>query len=84
MSHEILQIKNLIAQNNDIINQEYHTYASYSSSFNNNDEIRVTIQAQDLIVLPSESYLKIEIHISKEDRAPKTCSCHLMTQSFLM
>lgn len=70
MSHEILQIKNLIAQNNDIICQEYHTYASYSSSFNNDDEIRVTIQSQDLIVLPSESYLKIEIHISKDDRAP--------------
>lgn len=70
MSSEILQIKGSIAQNNDIISHQFHTYAPYTTAFNVNDEIRITIQSQDLIVAPWESYLKIELSIAKEDGTP--------------
>ncbi|XP_065370893.1 uncharacterized protein LOC135963070 [Calliphora vicina] len=43
-----------------IIKKDYHTYTPYIQSFNNNDEIRISIQNQDLYVLPSESFLYIE------------------------
>lgn len=52
---------------NSIIKKEYHSYSSYQQSFKNNDEIRITIQNQDLYVLPSESHLYIEGFASKED-----------------
>ncbi|XP_065365552.1 uncharacterized protein LOC135958584 [Calliphora vicina] len=43
-----------------IIKKDYHTYTPYIQSFNNNVEIRISIQNQDLYVLPSESFLYIE------------------------
>lgn len=63
---EILQVKKTIGQIDDITNLQYHTYTPYTSSFDNNDEIRITIQSQDLYVQPSESYLYIEFVIAKE------------------
>lgn len=66
MSCGMLQVKNRIVQENDIINQQYHTYTPYAISFNNNDEIRITIQSQDLYVLPSDSYLLIEFNVKKK------------------
>lgn len=60
MTAEILQIKRPNRRQDDIVSHQYHTYAPYSTSFNNNDEIRITIQLQDLYVQPSESYLLIE------------------------
>uniref|UniRef100_A0A1B0GEK0 Double jelly roll-like domain-containing protein n=1 Tax=Glossina morsitans morsitans TaxID=37546 RepID=A0A1B0GEK0_GLOMM len=52
---------------NSIIKKEYHSYTSYLQSFKNNDEIRISIQNQDLYILPSESFLYIEGTASKED-----------------
>lgn len=40
-----------------IIKKDYHTYTPYLQSFNNNDEIRISIQNQDLYLLPNESYI---------------------------
>lgn len=48
----------------NITNIQYHTYTPYTSSYNNNDEIRIAIQSQDLYVLPSESYLHIEFTLT--------------------
>lgn len=39
---------------------DYHTYTPYLQTFNNNDEIRISIQNQDLYLHPCESYLYIE------------------------
>lgn len=64
----ILEVKKPVIQGDDIISHQYHTYAPYSTAFNNNDEVRITIQSQDLYVLPSESYLHIEFTVSKRDR----------------
>lgn len=44
----------------NIIKKDYHTYVPYIQSYNNNDEIRISIQNQDLYVLPSESYMYVE------------------------
>lgn len=59
-SSEILQIRKGVECVNDIKDIQLHTYTPYTSSFNNNDEIRITIQSRDLCVLPSDSYLFIE------------------------
>lgn len=67
MSSKILQIKCPVYQDTDIISQQFHTYTPYTTSFNNNDEIRITIQSQDLNVLPSESYLFLDFTIAKAD-----------------
>lgn len=67
MSSEIIQVKQSAIHRDDIISQQFHTYTPYTTSFNNNDEIRITIQSQDLYVLPSDSYLFIEVSIAKQD-----------------
>lgn len=67
MTEKILQVKSPIVHSDSITDQQYHTYTPYTTSFNNNDEIRIVIQSQDLYVLPSESYLLIEIAVSKKD-----------------
>lgn len=69
MSTEILQVKRPTRRQDDIVSQQYHTYAPYSTAFNNNDEIRITIQSQDLYVQPSESYLLIELIPARADGA---------------
>lgn len=67
MSENILDVKSSVIHQDDIIHQQYHTYSPYSMTFNNNDEIRITIQSQDLYVLPSDSYLLRLYH----DKEPK-------------
>lgn len=62
---EILQIKNGVGHIDDVIGLQYHTYNPYTTSFKNNDEIRIAVQSQDLYVQPSESYLMIELKPSK-------------------
>lgn len=52
---------------NSIIKKDYHSYTSYLQSFKNNDEIRISIQNQDLYVLPHESLLYVEGYVTKED-----------------
>lgn len=51
----------------NIIKKDYHTYTSYLQSYNNNDEIRITIQNQDLYVLPSESFIYVEGFVKDEN-----------------
>lgn len=72
---------------NSIIKKEYHSYNSYLQSFKNNDEIRISIQNQDLYVLPSESMLYIDGYITKEDSTISTniqllnnCMAHLFEE----
>lgn len=63
----MLQINNFIESDNSITSIELHTYSPYNLSFKNSDEIRISIQHQDLIVLPSESLLYIEGTFTKAD-----------------
>lgn len=79
----ILEVRKPIIQGDDIISQQYHTYTPYSTAFNNNDEVRITIQSQDLYVLPSESYLHIEFAVSKRDRTAIAENEAVFTQMFI-
>lgn len=72
---------------NSVIKKEYHSYTSYLQSFKNNDEIRISIQNQDLYVLPSESILYIEGFVTKEDaqvdsalKLHNNCMAHLFNE----
>lgn len=64
MVDDILRIKSPVVQGDSITNVQYHTYTPYTTSYNNNDEIRIAIQAQDLYVLPSQSYIQIDFTVT--------------------
>lgn len=61
---EILDITEKYLSDDNIIKKDYHSYIPYIQSYKNNDEIRFTIQNQDLYILPCESYIHLECHIS--------------------
>lgn len=65
---EILSIQDPIIFDESIAHCELHAHQPYgSSTFNNNDEIRIGIQHQDLCVLPSKSSLHIIGKFLKSD-----------------
>lgn len=67
---EILNISQKPYSDENIVKKDYHSYIPYIHSFKNNDEIRITLQNQDLYVLPCESYLYIEGKVTKSDGKP--------------
>ncbi|XP_044010190.1 uncharacterized protein LOC122853840 [Aphidius gifuensis] len=74
---EILSIQEPIIFDESIAHCELHAHQPYgSSTFNNNDEIRIGIQHQDLCVLPSKSSLHITGRFLTSDgkSVPKTTS----------
>lgn len=84
---DILNVMQKPFSDESIIKKEFHSYVPYIHSFKNNDEIRITIQNQDLYVLPSESYLYIEGNVrnSKGEAALNTklknnCVAHLFDE----
>lgn len=56
----MLKIKSNPSSDTSITSFQYHAYNPYTTSYNNNDEIRIAIQQQDLYVLPHESFIYIE------------------------
>lgn len=65
-SSTILDIGEKVVFDDSIESWEIHTYNPYNNSFNNNDEIRICINRQDLIVLPSESQILVEGNVNKD------------------
>lgn len=63
----ILDVNQKTVYDNSISKIEYHSYSPFLNSFNNSDEIRISLQQQDLYVLPSQSYIYIEGSIAKDD-----------------
>lgn len=56
----ILEIQSGVMFDESISNYEIHAHQPYTStSFNNSDEIRISIQNQDLNLLPSRSLLRV-------------------------
>lgn len=76
MSLDVLNVGESVFIDNSIANSEYHTHSPYAATtYNNNDEIRIPIQTQNLITLPSQSFLYIEGVLAGDDKKPiKTCS----------
>lgn len=56
----MLNINNIIESDNSVTGMEMHTYSPYNLSFKNSDEIRISIQHQELFLMPSESFIYIE------------------------
>jgi len=61
----ILNVTERPLYDESITKKEYHTYLPYLQSYGNNDEIRISIQNQDLYVLLSESLLCIDGAVTK-------------------
>jgi len=72
--NEILAVREKPFSDESISKKEYHSYQPYQQSFKPNDEIRITIQNQDLYVLPHESLLNFQgdITLIKEGGAVET------------
>jgi len=58
--NEILNAREKFYSDESISKKEFYSYSSYNQTFKPNDEIRITIQNQDLYVLPHESYLNFQ------------------------
>lgn len=79
---DILSIGNTPIRDEMIIRKQYHSYSPYTTSFNNNDEIRIAIQSQDLYVLPSESYIYLDIEVTRRDGANHTAIAGAWSSNF--
>lgn len=55
-----MDIKSLPAFDESITKIQYHTYNPYNTTFDYNDEIRISVQQQDLYILPHNSLIYIE------------------------
>lgn len=65
MTSNILNVKRSIIIDDSITGVQYHSYNPYTTSFNNNDEIRIAIQQQDIYVLPHKSFIYVEGTITR-------------------
>lgn len=70
MATNILHVKQPVLRFDDVTSQQYHTYTPYTTTYKNNDEIRIPIQSQDLYILPSESFLQIEFTTARNNGEP--------------
>lgn len=87
---DILDVYSPISYDESVSHYEIHSYIPYNTSrFDNNDEIRITIQHQELNVLPSESSLHIigklclkndETKIPENTRLVNNAICQLFEQ----
>lgn len=69
MNNNILNVKKNILTDESITGIQYHSYNPYTTSYNNNDEIRIAIQQQDIYTLPHESFIYIEGTVTKATNA---------------
>uniref|UniRef100_A0ABD2VTZ2 Double jelly roll-like domain-containing protein n=1 Tax=Trichogramma kaykai TaxID=54128 RepID=A0ABD2VTZ2_9HYME len=82
---DILEIRSDVMFDESVSHYEVHAHQPYTSSnFNNNDEICISIQHQELNLLPSRSSIHISGRITRNDGTPASnaslvnCGiCHL-------
>lgn len=60
-ANNILSIDSLAVYDDTIIKKEIYPYAPYTTTFGESAEIRIAIQSKDSYLLPSESYLYMQI-----------------------
>ncbi|XP_046751321.1 uncharacterized protein LOC124414418 [Diprion similis] len=88
MEEEILNIQTPVIFDESIAHYEIHAHKPYASStFNNSDEIRITVQHQDLCILPGKSSVHIHGRLLKADRTAtvntqlvNNAICHLFEE----
>lgn len=67
-NEDLLNVETPVQFDESITSYEVHSYQPYNtSSFNSNDEIRISLNSQDLYVLPSKSSLHIVGRLMKAD-----------------
>ena len=89
MEGEILNIETPITFDESIAHCEIHAHRPYASStFNNSDEIRISVQHQDLCLLPSRSSFHVNGKLTLVDGNPVVRSalisnaiCHLFEEA---
>jgi len=62
---DILNIEDEPIFDDRIVKIETHTYSPFANTFGYSDEIRISIQQQDLYTLPYESFLYVEGKLTK-------------------
>ncbi|XP_068991164.1 uncharacterized protein [Neodiprion pinetum] len=88
MEEEILNIRTPVVFDESVAHYEIHAHKPYASStFNNSDEIRITVQHQHLCILPSKSSVHIHGRFLKPDgtatvntRLVNNAICHLFEE----
>ena len=79
---EILTIQKPIIFDESIAHYETHTHQPFASStFNNNDEIRIAVQHQDLCLLPSRSSLHVYGRLTRVDGQTPTDTTQLVNNA---
>lgn len=63
----ILSVGSTPVRDDTIIKKQYVVYDPYTTSCGNSDEIRIGIQSQDHYVLPSESYIVMDVKFTRKD-----------------
>lgn len=66
-----------------IVKEQYHVYYPRTSNFNHNDEVRMSIQHQDIYTLPSESFIYIEGKLTEKNAGTGTCKLTNNAYAFL-
>lgn len=66
MSEKLDVFENVIFDNS-ITKQEFHTYQPHIASFNNYDEIRISVQNQDIYTAPYLSYIYVAGEVEATD-----------------
>ena len=84
---EILSIQTPVTFDESVAHYEVHAHQPYTASFNNSDEIRISIQHQDLCLLSSRSALHICGRLVKGNNTPiehtklvNNAICHLFEE----
>ena len=67
---EILSIQIPVTFDESVAHYEVHTHQPFTASFNNSDEICISIQHQDLCLLPSRSALHICGRLGRTNNTP--------------
>lgn len=68
----MLQVKKSYINDTSITSIQHHVYSPYTVAFNNQDEIRISIQSQNAYLLPHESSIYIEGDMLLADGAQAT------------
>ncbi|KAE9543669.1 hypothetical protein AGLY_002065 [Aphis glycines] len=69
---DILDINPPFETDSKITKIEYHSYTPYTTSFNNNDEIRISIQQTDVYPYLNESFIYLEGQVSDAGKVKLT------------
>ena len=84
---EILSIQTPVTFDESVAHYEVHVHQPYTALFNNSDEIRISIQHQELCLLPSRSALHICGRLVRTNNTPaertelvNTAICHLFEE----